>query len=247
MRQLWIVLFLAFQPCSADAETLRIATDATFPPFHFLDDTGSPTGFDVELARAVAEQAGFDVALLIVEYDQLFTGLSDGSHDLVAATTGITAERQQRFLFSDAYFETCQAAVVRTGFDEPLHVRELSELRIGASGAGTSYSAMLETLSAAQLRIADGEGPDALSSRRIDAWIVDEFDAVAAARGSHGTLAVLPEPVALERYGFVMDRRDEARLERINRALDVLRQNGELERLQRRYGVLRDAEWPLRY
>jgi len=245
MRRLAVLLALV-SGC-LPAETLRIATDATFAPFHFTDSTGRPTGYDVELARAVAEHAGYDVAVVVTGYEDLFSGLGDGSHDLVAATTGITAERQRHYLFSAPYFETCQAAVVRKGFGEPLNLRELSERRLGASGDGTSRAAMLELLSAEQLRIDDGEGPAALASGRIDAWIVDEFDAVAAARASHDALRVLAEPVAMERYGFVMARGDEDRLKRIDESLAALRESGQLARLQRRFGIRRDAEWPLRF
>lgn len=238
---------LLFFPAMLFAETLRIASDATFAPFHYLDEAGRATGFDIELARAIAEDAGFEVDVVVVDYDELFTGLEDGSHDLVAATTGITPARERAYLLSEPYFETCQAALVRRGFGEPLHVRELSERRVGASGSGTSYEAMLEILSAEQIRLGDGEGRDALVERRIDAWIVDEFDAVAIARGSHETLAVLPEAVATERYGFVMRRDDLDRMRRINSSLKALREDGRLGRLQHRFGVRRDAEWPIRF
>lgn len=229
-----------------DPQTLRIATDATFAPFHFVDDEGTVTGFDVELARAVARHAGFTVEVLVRPYDELFTGLDAGSHDLVAATTGITPEREGRFGFSVPYFDTCQAAVVRTGFGEPLHVIQLAERRIGASGAGTSANAMYETQAAEHVSIPEGEGVNMLLSRRIDAWIVDEFDAVADARGSHGELAVLPEPVATERYGFVMARGREELKARLDAGLAALSADRTVDDLKRRFGVRRDAEWPVR-
>lgn len=229
-----------------DPQTLRVATDATFAPFHFIDQKGTVTGFDVELARAVARHAGFSVEILVRPYDELFTGLDAGSHDLVAATTGITAEREQHFDFSAPYFDTCQAAVVRTGFGEPLHVIQLAERRIGASGTGTSANAMYETQAAEHVSIPEGEGVNMLQSRRIDAWIVDEFDAVAVARGSHGELAVLPEPVATERYGFVMARGSDELKARLDASLAALSEDRQVDDLKRRFGVRRDAEWPVR-
>jgi cystine transport system substrate-binding protein len=242
-----LVLVPGLLPAALWAETLRIATDASFAPFHFVDSSGQVTGYDVELARAVAEHAGFEVELRVTGYDALFSGLADGSHDLVAATTGITPGRQSRYLFSTPYFETCQAAVVRKGFGEPLSLRELSERRIGAAGDGTSRAAMLGILSAEQIRIKDGEGQKALASRRIDAWIVDEFDAIAAARASHDAFRVLAEPVAMERYGFVMASGDGKRMRRINNSLAELLESGLVDRLRQKFGVRRDAEWPVRF
>ena len=45
------LLILALIPClagAADVRNITIATDATFPPFHYVDDAGIVTGFDVE-------------------------------------------------------------------------------------------------------------------------------------------------------------------------------------------------------
>ena len=104
---------------SAERRVLRIATDATFPPFHYQDDHGAPTGFELALARLVAERAGFEAALVVRPYDQLLSGLATGKHDVVAATTGVTPEREGQYLFSTPYFDTCQAALVRAAPGEP--------------------------------------------------------------------------------------------------------------------------------
>ncbi len=135
MKKTLLVLGLSlFASCSADSSrpVLRIASDATFAPFHLLDEAGRPTGFDIELARAVAAAAGFDTQVVVLPYDDLFTGLVSNSHDVVAATTGITAERERIYLFSEPYFETCQVAVVRTG---PAAAASLADLRVARVGA----------------------------------------------------------------------------------------------------------------
>ena len=96
-------------------ETISIATDATFAPFHYIDESGRVTGYDIELARQLAIRAGFEPEVIVVPYADLFDGLLAGQYNVVAATTGITAERQQSYRFSDPYFDTCQAALVRSG------------------------------------------------------------------------------------------------------------------------------------
>lgn len=224
---------------------LRIASDATFAPFHLLDDSGNPTGFDIELARAVAEQAGLASDVLVLPYDELFSGLTGGSHDVIAATTGITPERERIYLFTDAYFETCQAAVVRVGPAEPASLADLQGARIGAAGSGTARQAMLSIASAEHLRLEEGRGVQSLATGTIDAWIVDEFDAVAAARASAGRLRVLPQPVALERYGFVIAPGREELKSRLDRSLAQLEKSGRVAELRRRFGVERDGDWPV--
>lgn len=249
MSRILIPLFLAVAAglSYADAPVkLRIATDATFPPFHFVEENGVVTGFDVELARELAQHAGYEADVRIVDYEELFSGLHEGAYDLVAATTGITAERGRQHLFSQPYYETCQVAVVRTGANEPRRLIELRERRIGASGTGTSRQAMYETLAAEHVHVPDGQGPAMLASRRIDAWIVDEFDAVALARSSFGEYVVLPDPVASEAYGLVMAKGRLELKQQLDTALAALLASGRIEELKKRFGVLRDREWPVR-
>ena len=46
-------------------QALDIASDATFPPFHYVKEGSAPTGFDIELARLAAERAGFQPVVMV--------------------------------------------------------------------------------------------------------------------------------------------------------------------------------------
>lgn len=225
-------------------EPLLIVSDATFPPFHYVDETGVPTGFDIELARLMAERAGLRPTIAVLPYDQLHAGLSRGLHDLVAATTGVTPEREQEYLFTDPYFETCQAALVRVGDDEPTSKAGLEGRRVGASGTGTAARAMRSIAGSAPVSL-EQEGVSPLEDGVVDAIIVDEFDAVDMARASDGRLRVLSEPIATEQYAFVLDLGREDLKRRLDDALASLRADGSVAALRARFGVERDAEWPV--
>lgn len=233
--------------CDPSPRVLRIASDATFAPFHFVDDSGAITGFEIELARLAADRAGFSAEVVVVSYDRLFSGLSKGDHDLVAATTGRTAEREREYLFTTPYFHTCQAALVRAGEGEPASVTELRGRRVGASGSGTSALALKQLTESEAVLLGKGqEGVPALVDGAIDALIVDEYDAVEAARASDGRLEVLAEPVALETYAFVLaNDRLEIR-NALDQALAELERDGTIDALQDRFGVRRDEDWPVR-
>ncbi|MEM9316673.1 MAG: ABC transporter substrate-binding protein [Pseudomonadota bacterium] len=237
--------------------TIIIATDATFPPFHYLDDAGAATGFDVELARALAQRAGYLTEVIAVPYGRLFDDLLAGRHHVVAATTGITPEREKTYLFSAAYFDTCQAALVRNGVGEPENLSDLARLRVGASGAGTSVAALSQLPNVVPVRLSDvvGDGDavqkdgrvPTLEQREIDALIVDEWVAVEAAQASFGRLRVLPEPVSLERYGFVFAPHDRDLKRAFDDALAAMRLDGSLRDLRKRFGLDRDTDWPITF
>lgn len=244
MIQLWLLLAAALG--AGQGRVLRIASDATFPPFHYINDASAPTGFDIELARLAAERAGFQPIVLVRPYDDLLPGLTTGVHDLVAATTGVTPEREKRYLFTRPYFETCQAALVRIGPNEPAAIAELTGRRVGAAGSGTSARALRGIAGAEQVLLGKGQaGVPSLEKGAIDALIVDEFGAVATARASNGRLRVLPEPVALEQYAFVLPKgRDELKLA-LDRALEELEREGRVRALRVQYGMERAEDWPV--
>ena len=232
---------------AAQAPVIRVATDATFPPFHFLDDAKKPDGFEIALARLVIEREGFEPVVLVMLYDDLFPGLDNGRHDVIAATTGITPEREKRYLFSKPYFETCQAALVRSGENEPSTLADLAGRRVGAAGAGTSARALAGLAGVKKVPLGKGEaGVPALETGAIDALVLDEFGAVRAARASQGRLRVFAEPVAFERYAFVLSRKNEELRSAIDGALEDLEHDGRLEELRKKFGVERGADWPVK-
>jgi ABC-type amino acid transport substrate-binding protein len=256
VRILLVALLTALASCNdAMPREVSIATDATFPPFHYIDETGVATGFDVELASELVRRAGYEPRIVVVPYDQLFDSLLAGSYQLVAASTGITPERGEKYLFTSPYYDTCQAALVRVGEGEPANLTDLAGLRVGAAGAGTSVKALEAISGVVPVLLSEGEATEAviqedgrvpvLEDGSIDALIVDEMDAVAAARASDGRLRVLSEPVALEQYGLVLAP-DHADLKRaLDQALETFRQDGSLAQLESKYGLDRGDDWPI--
>ena len=103
----------------------------------------------------------------------------------------------------------------------------------------------MQSIDATHVHLDDGQGVPALEAGEIDAWLVDEFDGVAAARESGGRLRVLPEAVALEHYAFVIAKGRQDLEARLNRSLVVLEQNGTIDNLQIEFGVERDLNWPV--
>ena len=242
-----LLVFLGAALGTTQAPVLRIASDATFPPFHFIDESGEPTGFEIALAKLVAEREGFRPHVVVLPYDELLPGLAAGAHHLVAATTGITPERDTLYLFSKPYFETCQAALVRVGENEPETLAELSGRRVGAGGAGTSARALAGLQGVEAVTLGKGEaGVPFLEEGKIDALIVDEFGAVRTARASNGRLRVLAEPVALERYAFVLSLDSSDLKDAFDTAIEALEREGRLEELRKEFGVERDEDWPVK-
>ena len=85
-------------------DLLRVGTEPTFAPFEFLDtETKQFAGFDMDLIRAVADKAGYDVEILNMGFDALIPALMTRSIDVIAAGLSITEERAKRVDFTKPY------------------------------------------------------------------------------------------------------------------------------------------------
>lgn len=86
-------------------KVLNVGTEATFAPFEFMDK-GEVTGFDVDLLKAVADEAGYDVKIENTGWDAMFAGLQSKQLDIGMAGITITPERVDSYDFSNPYFES---------------------------------------------------------------------------------------------------------------------------------------------
>ena len=91
---------------------LRVGIDATYPPFGIAEG-GDFSGFDVDIARAIARELGVEAALVNASFDGVFPALQNGSFDVVISAVTITPERSATLLFSDPYIAAGQQIVVR--------------------------------------------------------------------------------------------------------------------------------------
>ena len=72
------------------AEKITVASDPTWPPMEFLDDNKQVVGYDVDMIKAVAKEAGMEAEVRMVAWDGIFAGVAAGNYDVVASGVTIT-------------------------------------------------------------------------------------------------------------------------------------------------------------
>jgi len=94
--------------------SIQIGTEGTYAPFSFHGGTGNAlTGFDVDLAQAVAQQLGVKADFVETPWDGMLAGLNDKRFDTVANEVSITPARQQKYDFSTPYITSESVLIVR--------------------------------------------------------------------------------------------------------------------------------------
>ncbi|MBL3592548.1 MAG: transporter substrate-binding domain-containing protein [Synergistaceae bacterium] len=100
----------------ASAQTVRVGTESTYPPYEFRDASGALVGFDIDLVKLLADRLDWKIRWVEMPFDALIPALEEGEIDLIAACLSCTPERAARVAFSDPYEITPSTFVVGDGF-----------------------------------------------------------------------------------------------------------------------------------
>lgn len=92
---------------------IRFLTEDDFPPFNFAGPDGRPTGFNVELARAICQELGVPCTIQVRRFDVLTEGLDRNAGDAIIASMAVTPDIRRRYEVSDRYLETPARFVMR--------------------------------------------------------------------------------------------------------------------------------------
>src|SRR5262249_40871039 len=84
----------------------RFVTDSDYPPFHYFDEEGVLTGFNVDLAKAICETLGVECDIRPVDWDELFAELDNDEADAAIASIRIDAEALTKADFTERYYAT---------------------------------------------------------------------------------------------------------------------------------------------
>lgn len=97
--------------------TLTMVTEATYPPFESLDDaTGAVVGFDIDMAKAIADKLGLALEVKQMDFDLLVPAVKAGTDcDIAVAGMGINDERLESVDFTDLYYTDEIAIAVMKG------------------------------------------------------------------------------------------------------------------------------------
>ena len=223
------------------AETYTVASDTTWPPFEWADAAGNLYGFDLDAMRCIAIVEGFEIDIISYDWDIIFDDVGIGRVDIGASGATITEERELKVDFSDPYWTSDQAIMVRA--DSGLNV-------VSALTGGKTIGAQLETTGAGwvQENLID-QGVDVklseyplyplavldLINGNIDTVIQDE-PAAAASAAVEEDVIIVGIVVTGEEFGFfVADDDPEGLLPMINSGIRKLQASGAWDNLIKAY------------
>ncbi|MGD8203657.1 arginine ABC transporter substrate-binding protein [Pantoea sp. FN0305] len=143
MKKIVLAALLAGISLSASAaETIRFATEASYPPFEFVDSNNKIMGFDVDLANALCKEMNATCTFTNQAFDSLIPSLKFRRFDAVMAGMDITPEREKQVLFSKPYYDNSALFIAQK--DKVTNVAALKGKRVGVQNGTTHQKYLMD-------------------------------------------------------------------------------------------------------
>ncbi len=160
-----------------DAGEITIGVKFDVPPFGAKDPTsGEVQGFDIDLAKAIADELGVKPKYIEALSDNRIAFLKDGTADLILSTMTITAERDEEIDFSEPYFIAKGRILVKKSDTSIKGVDDLAGKNVCTALGSTYEETLKKQAPKAKLRLVDSysECLELIQNGAVDAVSTDD-------------------------------------------------------------------------
>ncbi len=240
MKKLIIAAVLAGISVSASAaETIRFATEASYPPFEFIDAGNKIQGFDVDLANALCKEMQAECTFTNQAFDSLIPSLKFKRFDAVMAGMDITPEREKQVLFTKPYYDNSALFIAQKG--KIADVAALKGKKVGVQN-GTTHQKYLTDKHPEITTVPYDSYQNAildLKNGRVDA-VFGDTAVVNEWLKQNDALAVVGAKVTDKDYfgtglGIAVRQKNTELQGKFNAALDKIKQDGTYETIYKKW------------
>lgn len=226
-------------PVAEAKKKLVIASDATWPPMEFLDESKNIVGFGPDMLKAISEVTGVEIEIRNTAWDGIFAGLASGSYDAISSSVTITDERKANYDFTEPYTNAGQVLVVPKATNGVTVIADLKGKKVGAQ-IGTTGAIEIEKVAGVTLASYDEVGLafEDLALGRIAGVVADSPIAADFALQNDkfkDKLKIVGVPFTDEWLGLVVKKGDKATLAILNDGLAKIKASGKLEEIAKKW------------
>ncbi len=176
---------------AGEKKVLKVAMECSYAPYNWTQPTDangavpivdSPDyayGYDVMMAKKIADELGYELQILKLDWDSLVPAVQSGKADCVIAGQSITADRLQSVDFTEPYYYATIVTLVKSGskFENATSVADLAGATCTSQLNTIWYNNCLPQIPDATIQPAQESAPAmlvALSSGRCDLVVTDK-------------------------------------------------------------------------
>ena len=215
------------------AGKLTIATSPDFPPFESLEGD-AVVGIEPDIMKLICDKLGVEAEFVQMDFDSVLIGIQAAKYDCAMSGITVTPDREKNMLFTAPYYNAAQVIVVAEG--SPITGKaDLADKVASVQTGTTAESGCQDEGIEVQAFTANADAKAALTTGKVDAWVVDNLTAMQMVEEGDG-LVILEEKMTEEPYAFAFAMGSEDLVAAINAALNELVADGTVEGIFNNYG-----------
>jgi polar amino acid transport system substrate-binding protein len=225
---------------------VTIAIENAYKPLQFLDEAGTPVGWEYDAVTEIAKRLNLTVKYETLAWDATIAAINQGQYDMAMNGISIKEDRKEMVDFSDPYMRSEMLMLVQgdeTRFTDAASFAADEALLVSAQpGTTPFYTAVYEILDGneANPRIklfeTFGAALEALRSGDVDLTLTDSTAAAGIVAASDGGIKIVGEPLGSDDFGFIFPKGSDL-VEPVNAALASMRADGTLDALNQKWFV----------
>ena len=220
---------------NTEGGVLRMGTNATFPPYEYVDENNEVAGIDADIAAAIADKLGMELEITDMAFDSLIPALQSDTIDIVLAGMTVDPERAESVNFTDSYATGVQVIIVPEGSDIA-SPDDLEGKNIGVQTGTTGDLYCTDDYGQEFVKQFDN-GPlavAALLNGQVDCVVIDNEPAKNYVAANEG-LKILDTAFAIEDYAAALAKEDTELYEQVNTAIQELKEDGTIASIIEKY------------
>lgn len=222
-----------------DSGKLVLATSADYSPYEFhamVDGKDTIVGFDVSIAKAIADEIGVELEVMDMDFDGLLGALNADKADIVLACMTPDEERVKNADFSELYYEDKNVVIVRKDEEDKIKSDEdLKNINVGVQRGSTQEGFVVDTLGSTNyksltkipdlmLELQNGNIDAIVTGKNVAAINVQNYDNVAIGNSNVGENCEESGAVALKKSDS-----NDSLVELINKVIKKLQDEGKVD------------------
>ena len=223
----------------ANAKSLKVGTNASFPPFEFVDKNSQIVGFDMDLLDAISKKVGFEYEIVNMGFDGLIPALKSGKIDMVAAGMSATEQRRKAADFTNPYYST-ENVFLKKADNDSIKSKEDIKGKIVSTQLGTVQEIAIRELK--DIKVSTMKDPFnvimALKNGKVDVAVFDSSVAYGYLKENPDLVAFHTEPDGSDGFSFAFNKgKQDELINKFNNAIEELKADGTYDKILVKYDL----------
>lgn len=231
-----------------NAGVLRVATNAEYAPYEYVDSNNQLAGIDIDLAHAIAQVLGLKVDITTTKFDSIVAGIQADRYDVGMSVFTDSTSREEAADFV-TYLKSKSAIIVPGSYNGP-SLNSLEDLCGHHLGLTTGASNLPVLTQQSTTCVSQGKKPlkltqfaddttvfNAVAQSRVEAAVESDAVAVYMAGKSDGQLKVSGSGFGCVLSGIAVKKGNTEMSHAIQSAVNAIIKNGQYKSVLDKYGV----------